>query len=96
MKLNVAAVLFFFLLSTGPALALDGIDLGEAPVETAPGECPRLIQIKYPFLSCVDGQIGNDTWENSRRSPVGGSWTEGNGHWGPELNDPNDPDAAEE
>lgn len=69
------------------ASALEGIELNEPAAE---GECPRLIQIKYPFLSCADGQIGqseeNETWENSRQLPQQGSWNEGDGAWGPDRN----------
>ena len=92
----------FFVMSAGSALALDGIDLSEAPIEvngidlsqpaeaTAPGECPRLIQIKYPFISCKSGVIGladgDATWENSRQIPIGSDFVEGNGYWGDDLN----------
>ena len=74
----------------GAAAALDGIDLS-APMEApAEGECPQLIQIKYPFLSCANGQIGqsdaNETWANSRQLPEQGAWNEGDGAWGPEQN----------
>ena len=72
------------------ASALDGIDLN-APLEPAgDGECPQLVQIKYPFLSCADGQIGqsdaNETWENSRQLPQQGAWNEGDAAWGPDQN----------
>ncbi len=81
--------LMVFLIPAG-AMALDGIDLNEPPEATAAGECPRLIQIKYPFLSCVNGQIamaeGNDSWENSRRLPLQSRFIEGDGFWGPNLN----------
>jgi len=74
----------------GPGLALDGIDLGEPLAPPAEGECPRLIQIKYPFLSCAKGQIGladgNATWANSRQMPLQDEFLEGDGYWGPELN----------
>lgn len=81
-------------LSTGAALALDGIDLSapadEAAQTQARGECPRLIQIKYPFLRCTDGQIGladgDDTWEKSRQIPLQEPFIEGDGYFGPELN----------
>ena len=72
------------------ASALEGIDLNEPLEPAAEGECPRLIQIKYPFLPCADGQIGqseeNETWENSRQLPQQGSWNEGDGAWGPDRN----------
>jgi hypothetical protein len=87
------AVSVFLFFSTGSAFALDGIDLSTPAEAVAEGECPRLIQIKYPFLSCAEGQIGmaegDDTWEESRRIPLGEAWTEGFGYWGPTLNDPN-------
>ena len=74
----------------GAAAALDGIDLS-APMEApAEGECPQLIQIKYPFLSCAGGVIGlsdgDATWENSRQLPIQSDFNEGNGYWGDDLN----------
>ena len=93
MKLNVAAVLIGFLCFPGAAMALDGIDLSQPAEVVAEGECPRLIQIKYPFLTCAHGEIGmsdaDETWDNSRRVPLMSEWTEGDGYWGPDLNDPN-------
>jgi hypothetical protein len=110
MKLNVAAVLVHFLalaglliLSSGVAMALDGIDLS-APAEeseemgadaSAEGGCPQLAQIKYPFLTCDGGEIGSTdgkdnahaTWENSRQIPLGSAWVEGDAYWGPSLNE---------
>lgn len=80
----------FGLLLAGPAMALDGIDLSEAPEPPAAGECSRLVQIKYPFLSCPTGEIGlaggDATWENSRQIPIQSEFNEGNGYWGDELN----------
>jgi len=92
----------FCLMSASSAIALDGMDLNQAeiaipgidlskPVEaTAPGECPKLIQIKYPFISCKGGIIGladgDATWENSRQIPIGSDFVEGNGYWGDDLN----------
>ena len=74
----------------GTAMALDGINLSEPAEEVAAGECPRLIQIKYPFISCSDGQIGmaegDDSWENSRQIPLQRDWVEGTGWWGPDQN----------
>ena len=81
-----------------PVFALDGIDLSkssevmdeaetEAPAE---GACSRLVEIKYPFLSCTNGEIGqadaDELWENSRRIPMGSAFVEGNGYWGEDLN----------
>ena len=72
------------------AAALDSIDLSVEAEPTAEGECPRLVQIKYPFLECANGQIGqsdaDETWDNSRRIPLGRAFIEGDGYWGPELN----------
>ncbi|MEM9177634.1 MAG: hypothetical protein AAGC67_20685 [Myxococcota bacterium] len=72
------------------ATALDGIDLNEPLEPTGAGECPRLVQIKYPFLSCANGQIGqsdaDETWENARQLPQQGAWNEGDGAWGPDQN----------
>jgi hypothetical protein len=77
-------------MSASSALALDGIDLSQPAEATAPGECPKLIQIKYPFISCKEGVIGladgDATWENSRQIPIGSEFVEGNGYWGDDLN----------
>ena len=79
------------LLSSGTAMALDGIDLSEPSEEEGEGGCSQLVQIKYPFLSCAAGEIGSaegdDTWENSRQTPIQGKFVEGNGFWGPSLNE---------
>jgi hypothetical protein len=73
-----------------PEIALPGIDLSKPAEATAPGECPKLIQIKYPFISCKEGVIGladgDATWENSRQIPIGSEFVEGNGYWGDDLN----------
>lgn len=72
------------------ASALEGIDLSSPQEPAGEGECSRLVQIKYPFLSCVNGQIGqsdaNETWENSRQLPRQGRWNEGDGAFGPDQN----------
>lgn len=79
------------LFSSGAAMALDGIDLSQPSAENGEGECSQLVQIKYPFLSCRDGEIGladaDDSWDNRRRIPLMSAWTEGDGFWGPSLND---------
>jgi hypothetical protein len=73
-----------------PDIVLEGIDLTKPAEAAAPGECPKLIQIKYPFISCESGVIGladgNATWENSRQIPIGSDFVEGNGYWGDDLN----------
>jgi hypothetical protein len=78
------------LISTGAALALDGIDLSEPSEEVADGDCSRLVQIKYPFLSCSDGEIGmaeaDEVWEDHRQIPLMRPFVEGDGFWGPDLN----------
>lgn len=78
------------LILPGVASAGEGIDLSQPAEVTAEGECPRLIQIKYPFLDCGSGQIGmadgDDTWENSRQIPLAFDWVEGDGYFGPDLN----------
>ena len=91
MKLNAAVVLVssFVLFLPGAALALDSIDLSKPAEAVKIGSCSRLVQIKYPFLSCLDGEIGlaggDATWENSRQIPTMSEWTEGDGVWGPEF-----------
>ena len=97
--LNHAAALRTFLSSVAfvavarlatHASALEGIDLSAPQEPAGEGECPRLVQIKYPFLSCVNGQIGqsdaDETWENSRQLPQQGSWNEGDAAFGPDQN----------
>ncbi len=78
------------LLVASAATALDGIDLSAPADPAGDGECPRLVQIKYPFLSCANGQIGlaegDETWENTRQIPQLGTWTESDGAYGPEQN----------
>ena len=78
------------MLMASAAVALDGIDLSQPVEATAEGECPKLIQIKYPFVSCEGGVIGlaggDATWENSRQIPIGSDFVEGNGYWGDDLN----------
>jgi hypothetical protein len=94
----VSVAVFVSCLLATPVFALDGIDLskpaemsGEVDAEAgAPAGCPELVQIKYPFLTCANGQIGqsdaDELWENSRRIPVGSAFVEGNGYFGEDLN----------
>lgn len=90
MMLRNAAAVVLALLISNTASALDGIDLSRPLPATTPGECPLLVKIKYPFLSCANGQIGqaegNELWEDSRQIPRMSDWTESNGTWGPDLN----------
>ena len=94
MKLNAAAVLVLSLvvfLFSGTALALDDFDLSNPPDAVEDEACPRLYQIKYPFLACGESEVGSPdeepTWENTRRIPYGFDFTEGDGYWGPDLNE---------
>lgn len=91
---RIGLVALAMLPMAGAATALDGIDLSRGILQreaAVPGAettgCPMLIEIKYPFLRCPDGQIGlaegDDTWENSRQIPRQGEWNEGHGAWGP-------------
>lgn len=97
-ELPCALVGLLLLVGAGAAPALDGIEIGpgaagggtEGEGEATADGCSRLFRIKYPFLSCVGGRIGSRavsaTWENSRRIPIQSEWIEGEGAWGPELN----------
>lgn len=89
-SLRASAAALGVLLLASPAMALDGIDLSRAPAAPAEGECPELIKIKYPFLSCANREVGvasgNDTWDNSRQIPIQSEFIEGNGYWGLDLN----------
>jgi hypothetical protein len=84
----VSLAFFAVSLAASSASAADGIDLSVPAEPAAEGECPRLIQIKYPFLSCANGQIGqsaeDETWDNSRRIPRGSIFVELDGYWGPD------------
>ncbi len=81
---------FLYLLSAGLGFALDGIDLNKPGEARAEGECSSLVQIKYPFLRCTDGEIGladgNASWDQNRQIPRQSDFIEGNGFWGSELN----------
>lgn len=92
---NAAAVVLTLLLSTS-ALALDGIDLADPATAPAAGECPALVKIKYPFLTC-GGDAAHTllqarplkiapSWDNARQIPRMSDWTEGDGYFGPDLN----------
>jgi hypothetical protein len=81
------------------ASALDGIDLRDGIPTVAEGECPLLTQIRYPFLCSGEGAANgahalvqvrpldpNPSWESARQIPRMSDWTEGDGAWGPDLN----------
>ena len=85
------ALVGLLVISSGAAMALDGIDLSKPSEENDEGGCSQLVRIKYPFLGCSDGEIGladeDDSWENSRQIPLMRAFTEGDGYWGPSLNE---------
>lgn len=87
-SLALAGLLLFF---SGTAMALDGIDLSGPLDEDDGGGCSELVQIKYPFLNCRDGEIGStdygENWDNHRQIPLMSDWAEGDGYWGPSLNE---------
>jgi len=94
MKLNAAAVLVLSMvvfLFSGAAFALDDFDLSNPSESVEDEACSRLFQIKYPFLVCGPGENGSPddgaTWENTRRIPIMSDFTEGDGYWGPDLNE---------
>lgn len=72
------------------ASALEGIDLSSPAEPTPEGECSRLVKIKYPFLECASGEIGqsahDENWSNARRIPIGSDFVEGGGYFGEDLN----------
>ena len=92
-----AAAVVLTLLFTYSALALDGIDLSEAATAPAAGECPALVKIKYPFLTCGGDDASHTllqarplklapAWASTRQIPLMSDWTESDGYWGPDLN----------
>ncbi len=87
------------ILLASAASALDGIDLRDPIPTAAPGECPLLTQIRYPFMCSGEAaspgghalvQVRplnpDPSWESARQIPRMSDWTEGNGTWGPDLN----------
>lgn len=73
-----------------PASALDTLSLPVA--ETGADECPRLTQIKYPWMSCtrtawgaktLRTPTGDDTYESERRMPSWSEFVDGDGYFGP-------------
>lgn len=94
---NAAVVAVLTLLFAHSTLALDGIDLSEAATAPAAGECPALVKIKYPFLTCGGDDASRTllqarplklapSWASTRQSPLMSDWTESDGYWGPDLN----------
>ncbi len=94
---NAAAAVVLTLLFAHSALALDGINLSEAATVPAAGECPALVKIKYPFLTCGGDDASHallqarplqlaTSWASARQIPLMSDWTESDGYWGPDLN----------
>jgi hypothetical protein len=94
--ISIAAMV---LLAAPGALALDGIDISDSgpetltdATETDAGTCPRLTQIKYPFIDCEQDDLGNVVlkdygspgWSLEGRVPKGFPFTDGEGYWGPD------------
>ncbi len=97
MKLNAAAVFvltivlsFVLLCFGGAAFALDDFDLSHPGEPVEDEACPRLFQIKYPFLACGESEVASPAddpdWENTRQIPRRSEFIEGDGYWGPDLN----------
>ncbi|MBK7949355.1 MAG: hypothetical protein IPK00_11580 [Deltaproteobacteria bacterium] len=97
MMLRNAAAALTTLFFAQSALALDGIDLSEPVAAPAAGECPQLVRIKYPFLTCAGGDGSrellqarptnpNPTWAATRQIPQMSDWTESDGAFGPDQN----------
>jgi hypothetical protein len=81
----------------GIDLSKPATDPGAEEAAAAAGDCPALTKIRYPFLceGAVDGAHAlvqvrplnpNPSWESTRQIPRMSDWTEGNGTWGPDLN----------
>ncbi len=87
---TVGLIVAVGLFLTGSAMALDSIDLSEPAEAVGAGECPKLTQIKYPFLSCSDAVTESKdnapTWANTRQIPIQTEFVEGRGYFGDELN----------
>ncbi len=92
MRIAAATVLLFSISLAGEAFASQTLSLSAA--EPAVGECPQLLQIKYPWLGCATNAHGastiatatvaaNASWETDRQIPRGYPAVEGRGHWGP-------------
>jgi len=99
---NAAAVLTLLFAQSALALdGIDLTpDPAAEPAEAAaPDACPAMVKIRYPFL-CADGaapEAGrtlvqakpvqtNPSWNSARQIPLMSDWTEGDGAWGPDLN----------
>ena len=95
MMLRNAAAVVLTLLFANTALALDGIELSNPPQAVGEGECPLLVQIKYPFMTCAGADASkvvnapptdtNRVWNEVRQIPLMSIWTESDGYWGPDL-----------
>lgn len=83
----------------GIDLSKPAADPGAAEAVPAADDCPALTKIRYPFLCSAEGAAEgaralvqvrplnpNPSWESTRQIPRMSDWTEGNGAWGPDLN----------
>lgn len=93
LRFTLRSTLLACVLAAGSAQALEGIDLSQPLPTPAAGECPLLVQIKYPFLSCAGGTAPSERalpadtnrgWESVRQIPRMSDWTESDGAWGPD------------
>ncbi len=84
----------------GIDLSKPAIDPGAEEAAPAADDCAPLTKIRYPFLCAAEGDgvegerplvqarpvNPNPSWESARQIPRMSDWTEGNGTWGPDLN----------
>jgi hypothetical protein len=95
--LATTAIVAVDLFTASSARAGNGIELGEASAPPAEGECPALIKLKYPSMKCTNAPASREllqvkpkplapSWESARQIPRMSDWTEGDGYWGPDLN----------
>ena len=84
----------------GIDLSNPATDPGAEEAPPAADDCAPLTKIRYPFLCAADGDGAeaerplvqvrpvnpNPSWERARQIPRMSDWTEGDGTWGPDLN----------
>jgi hypothetical protein len=78
-SLVLASLLF---LCSGAVIAADDAEGGDSQSVLSEEPAPEA----QADDSETQPAFENATWENSRRIPLGSSWTEGDGYWGPSLN----------
>lgn len=76
-SLVLASLLFFF---SGAVIAADEGGDSQAVQDEAPAPEPPANDGE------TEATVENATWENSRQIPLQSRWTEGDGYWGPSLN----------